>query len=121
MALHCSSCGSETSDPPDEFPDDWRGLCPECVVKRDVFPLIGPYHKQLLECWMSRDLGGVAIVLGGAEGMADVMTSALKNTILTDAVARKKLREILDLVDEEMPIQKAKVDKPIVRNDPRMG
>lgn len=139
----CHNCERPTCEPPDELLE-FKGLCPGCVIKQEVLPLLPKRFADLVDSILeSRDdalmehilgqltgRGGVAIVIGtddldraGADAMADKVMEVFKHIIMHDKEARNRLRDVIDLINtqeekEGLPV-KLKKPKTVIHNDPR--
>lgn len=144
----CRECERPTCEPPDELME-FKGLCPGCVIRQEVFPLLPARFRDLVDSILeARDdqlmneilnkmggTGGVAIVVGvggdKGEDMAEKVMETFKHIIMHDKEARAKLKEVISVLDDhdkdcgqhacDHKVVGGRPDKPVVRNDPRTG
>lgn len=142
----CTQCQTPTCVPPPELMQ-YSGLCVGCAMKRDVLPLVeahlGSATRDLVEATMEcarenrmmqqiadhiDNSQGIAIVVGTNgpnEDQVSQVLEAFKKALMTDPKIRAGLKDVLEVLEQEMPIPSAddpiKVDKPVYHNDPRWG
>lgn len=111
----CRECGDPTNRPP--YPE-WEGLCPSCVIKIYVLPLIADEKLRDLVELKSNEVMAISI-----SADPDSVIRLLKGMFKIKDM-RQKMRAILDEYDKQDIDEKEeriKVKQPIVRNDPRTG
>lgn len=124
----CLTCGEQTSKPPDEVPQ-WLGYCPDCVIRRYVFPLIDKNLQDLLDAMMNqRQSACTGIVLAVPASMIEGEHAAekLSRDLITNPDFRRKMLEILNeietnVTDEDIKkhLRAEKPKGPVVHNNPR--
>jgi hypothetical protein len=125
--LVCRDCGRPTCEPPDEL-IEFKGMCPGCVIKQEVYPILPARFRDLVESIIeSRDdmladhiiskmtggmKHGVAIVVDlkqmgddssdfDSDAMSTKVMEVFKHIILHDEEARAKLKEVIEVIDQK--------------------
>lgn len=135
----CQKCNSMTCVPPPELAE-YTGICPSCVFKHEVIPLVrehkGDNLAKLLECALEKrdsevDLdaivpqNGIAIIVGSNDDLSKAaqvsqVLEAFKQALQQDPNVREAMRNVLNVLDKEMPITKTNVPQDKIKhNDPR--
>jgi len=127
----CQKCQRPTCDPPDDL-IEFKGMCPGCVIRQEVLPLIPARFAELIDGILeSRDEvivekvldqltgdAGIAIVVRADTG--EDFLDKFKALLMDSQEIRDRFREVLDEIEKNPPL-KVKKNMPVVRNDPRTG
>ncbi len=132
--IACVVCGEPTGLPPDEWREKFAGFCPGCLVRTKVLAVIEDEElRALTELMMEQaiehakcpkfEVKIVALSEDGSIDVGEMLKIMVAKGIMNDET-RRMMKEVIDHVeahkDGRVP-EKAVIDKPIVRNDPRTG
>lgn len=118
--VRCRKCNANCGHAPSDM-QEFEGLCADCVIRQEVFPLVtDPRIRELMEYMLNDkppEITAIEIVMPGNNPDPEEMLRRIMHLLVNDGEMRHRLVDLLEMIDKKTHSTK----DPVTRNDPRTG